>query len=79
MRILESEGVTKANHTAALWMVEDVEETIKDLSKKGIEFEHYHRSDLKTNERGIANMNGTKSAWFKDSEGNILAISSLPE
>jgi hypothetical protein len=34
---------------------------------------------LTTDERGIAEMNGTKAAWFKDTEGNMLAITKIPQ
>jgi hypothetical protein len=38
-------------------------------------FEQYDLPGLKTDERGIATMGSSKTAWFKDTEGNILAIS----
>jgi hypothetical protein len=38
-------------------------------------FEQYDLPDLKTDEDSIATMGPFKSAWFKDTEGNILAIS----
>jgi hypothetical protein len=32
---------------------------------------------LKTDERGIAQSGVLKSAWFKDTEGNILSITEM--
>lgn len=32
---------TKADHTVAMWMVDDIEETVGDLSQKGVVFEQY--------------------------------------
>ena len=61
---------TKADHTAAVWEVDDVEKVVKDLLQKGFLFEQYEMTD----EQGIANMGGVKGAWFKDSEGNILSV-----
>lgn len=75
--IYKREERTKADHTVALWNVDDIERTVDDLSKKGVEFMHYDRPGLKTDRRGIAEMNGSKSAWFKDTEGNILAVTSM--
>ena len=49
------------------------EETEKALSAKGVKFEEYDMPGLKTVD-GIANAGGAKAAWFKDTEGNILAI-----
>ena len=36
-------------------------------------FEHYDMPGMNTN--GIATAGGAKTAWFKDTEGNILAVS----
>tara|TARA_Y100000758_G_scaffold171096_1_gene121656 strand:- start:137 stop:502 length:366 start_codon:yes stop_codon:yes gene_type:complete len=61
---------SKADHTAAGWEVDNVEEVVKVLREKGVVFEQYDMTD----ERGIATMAGVKGAWFKDSEGNILSV-----
>ena len=75
--LYEREGGTRANHTAAIWLVRDIEKTVDEIQKKGVVFEQYNRPDLKTNEDGIAESKGAKSAWFKDSEGNILAVTEI--
>jgi hypothetical protein len=41
-----------------------------------VEFEDYDVPGLKT-EDGIADLGFERSAWFKDSEGNTLAIAQL--
>lgn len=69
-------AATKADHTVAELTVEDVESVVKELREKGIVFEEYDLPDLKT-VHGIFSMNGYKAAWFKDTEGNILAISNM--
>lgn len=75
----EREGGTKADHTVGMWMVDDIEMTVDKLSEKGVTFEKFDKPGLKTNERGIAKSNGAKSAWFKDSEGNTLAITEISQ
>lgn len=75
--VYEREGGKKADHTAAGWLVEDIEQAVEELERRGVEFEHYDLPGLKTDERGIAELGGVKSAWFKDSEGNTLAINEL--
>jgi predicted enzyme related to lactoylglutathione lyase len=65
---------TKAEHTAITFLVEDVEQTVKDLTAKGVKFEQYDMPGIKTNAVGIADLEGTKLAWLKDPEGNILAL-----
>ena len=48
------------------------------MSARGVVFEEYDMPGLKT-ENGIATMEGMgKGAWFLDTEGNILNISSIP-
>lgn len=63
-----------ADHTLASFKVANLEAEINELSQKGISFEHYDMPGLKTDERGIAVMGPVKSAWFKDPDGNILAL-----
>ncbi len=74
---LYQRGPSKADHTLASFVVTDIEETVDELYQKGIVFEQYDTSGIKTNEKGIAEMEGGKvrNAWFKDPDGNILAIS----
>jgi catechol 2,3-dioxygenase-like lactoylglutathione lyase family enzyme len=69
-------GPSKADHTLASFMVDDVEKTVDELTKAGIVFEQYDFPGLKTNEKGIAVLEaeGEKGAWFKDPDGNILAV-----
>jgi catechol 2,3-dioxygenase-like lactoylglutathione lyase family enzyme len=67
---------TKADHTVASFTVDNVEDTMKELRAKGIVFEEYNLPNLKT-VNGLYSMDGYKAAWFKDTEGNIVAISSM--
>jgi catechol 2,3-dioxygenase-like lactoylglutathione lyase family enzyme len=55
----------------AFWQVEDVEREVAELKEKGVVFEHYDMPSMKGD---IATAGGAKTAWFKDTEGNILAI-----
>jgi hypothetical protein len=51
------------------------EATMADIRAKGVVFEEYDIPEmgLKT-VNGVAERGGSKSAWFKDSEGNILNL-----
>jgi catechol 2,3-dioxygenase-like lactoylglutathione lyase family enzyme len=64
-------GTSKANQ--AFWTVEDLDAEMADLRARGVKFEDYDLPGLKT-VNGVNIGGGVKSAWFKDSEGNILAI-----
>jgi catechol 2,3-dioxygenase-like lactoylglutathione lyase family enzyme len=60
--------------TAATWVLgEDLETIVQALRAKGVVFEHY---DLPgTSRKGDVHGAGkTKAAWFKDPDGNILAL-----
>ena len=65
-------GTSRAS--TAFWAVEDVAAEVAELKSKGVRFEEYDMPGLKTVD-GIATGGGAKTAWFKDSEGNILAVS----
>jgi catechol 2,3-dioxygenase-like lactoylglutathione lyase family enzyme len=71
--LLYERGATKADHTAAGFLVDNVEKTVSDLRKRGVVFEEYDLPGMKTVD-GIAIVDDQKSAWFKDTEGNILAV-----
>jgi len=61
--------------TALTWEIDSVEDTVRELKGRGIEFEHY---DLPgTTRKGDVHVSGpVRNAWFKDPDGNILAIMS---
>jgi predicted enzyme related to lactoylglutathione lyase len=64
-------GTSKASQ--AFWQVDDVEREVAELKSRGVQFEEYDKPDMKT-ENGIFTSHDGKAAWFKDSEGNILAL-----
>jgi len=64
-------GTSKASQ--AFWQVEDVEAEVQALKDKGVVFEDYDMPGLKT-VNGILSTPGNKAAWFKDPDGNIMAI-----
>ena len=72
--VYKREVPTKAEHTVAGFMVEDIEQAIEFLKSVGVSLEHYDLHGLKTDERGIADIEGERSAWFTDPEGNIIAV-----
>lgn len=73
---LYKRGATKADHTVLSFGVKDFDATFKSLKDKGVKFEEYDMPGLKT-VKGVAIMAHMKSAWFKDSEGNILGLSNM--
>ena len=63
-------GTSQASQ--AFWQVEDIEREVADLKKRGVKFEKYDMPGMDAN--GISTAGGAKAAWFKDSEGNIMAL-----
>jgi predicted enzyme related to lactoylglutathione lyase len=63
-------GTSQASQ--AFWQVEDVEQEVSELMARGVKFEKYDLPNV--DERGIATGGGAKAAWFKDTEGNIMAV-----
>jgi catechol 2,3-dioxygenase-like lactoylglutathione lyase family enzyme len=59
--------------TLAGWYVDDVDATVDELSGNGVTFEQYGEP-FNTDEKGIARFGDDSVAWFKDPDGNILAI-----
>ena len=59
--------------TAALWEIDDVDGTVKELRAKGVKFEHYDMPGL-TLDGDIHRAGPFSVAWFKDPSGNILSV-----
>jgi len=71
--VYERQTPSTADNTAASFIVDDVEATVKGLKDRGVVFEEYDFPGLKT-VNSIATMGHVKGAWFKDPDGNILAV-----
>src|SRR5689334_8970776 len=73
-----SEHAGSNGATAATFVVADAVAAVEELRGKGVTFEEYDQPGLKT-ENGIAELGGVKGAWFKDTGGNILALTEMPQ
>jgi catechol 2,3-dioxygenase-like lactoylglutathione lyase family enzyme len=72
--LYQTEYAGQAGHTIAQWHVSSVDDEVRELKAKGLEFEHYDMPGV-TWEGDVARMEGMGSAaWFKDSEGNIMCL-----
>jgi catechol 2,3-dioxygenase-like lactoylglutathione lyase family enzyme len=71
--LFQSTGAASGEHTQLGWDVDDVEAAVEELRGRGVVFEEYDLPGFKT-VNGVAEIAGEKGAWFKDSEGNLLAI-----
>ena len=69
----------KSNHIPATFTVlnlpvDNIEQAVDELTRRGVRFEIYNEADLKTDEKGICRDDGPNIAWFKDPAGNILSV-----
>jgi predicted enzyme related to lactoylglutathione lyase len=78
--VYERPGMPAPQNTALGFGIpaDKFDEVAADLRARGVTFEDYDLPDigLKT-VNGIAEFEGFKAAWFKDSEGNIVNIASM--
>ena len=75
--VYKSAGAGQSRHTIAGFRVDDVAAAVAALRERGVVFEDYDFPGLKT-EDGIAALGGVRAAWFKDPDGNIVAVESVP-
>ena len=74
--LFPSGGAASGTHTQVGFLVTDIVSEVEDMKGDGVEFIEYDTEYLKTF-NGIAEFPGGKSAWFKDSEGNMLGMVQL--
>ncbi len=60
--------------TAAGIGVEDVSAAVAHLRGRGVQFEEYDMGEIKTVDGVVTLPDGSKGAWFKDTEGNIVGL-----
>ena len=65
-------GTSRASQ--AFWSVQDVDREIRELQARGVVFERYDDIPGERSAAGAITAGGAKAAWFKDSEGNIMAL-----
>jgi catechol 2,3-dioxygenase-like lactoylglutathione lyase family enzyme len=54
--------------------VDDVGAAVSAFRDRGVAFEEYDFGEMKTVDGVLTMPDGTKGAWFKDSEGNIVGL-----
>jgi catechol 2,3-dioxygenase-like lactoylglutathione lyase family enzyme len=74
--VYPSQFAGTAKSTYMSFEVSDLEKSVQELQERGVTFEEYDMPNLKT-VNGIAEIQGVKGAWFKDPDGNILAVGEM--
>ena len=75
--LFPSSGSASGSHSQMGFMVADIAEEVGELQRRGVQFEDYDFAGF-DKATGIADAGGTRAAWFKDSEGNLLGLVEQP-
>jgi predicted enzyme related to lactoylglutathione lyase len=74
--VYQSQYAGTAKNTAVGFRTDNLEKDMREMRSKGVVFEEYDMPGLKT-DHGVATIGDFKGAWFKDSEGNIVALNEM--
>ena len=76
--IYPSSNYTAPKHTVLNFPVDDIDEAVDELVRRGVRMEHYAMPEITTDERGIFRGEGDSGpraiAWFKDPDGHVLSV-----
>ncbi len=71
--VYETQFAGTAQNTALGIDSADFDRDMAELKAKGVQFHEYDLPGIKTVD-GVVELGGTRTAWFNDSEGNIIAL-----
>jgi catechol 2,3-dioxygenase-like lactoylglutathione lyase family enzyme len=75
VRLTKMREVKPEPFTVLGWEVSNIADAVRGLQGRGVSFELFH-DFMKQDDLGIWTApDGTKVAWFKDPDGNILSVS----
>ena len=63
-----------ADHTQVRFWSTDVDKDVADLVDRGVTFEEYDMGAFKTVDHVVTSAGIGRSAWFKDPDGNTIAV-----
>lgn len=64
----------RADHTQVRFWSTDIDKDVAELVDRGIEFEEYDTETFKTVNHVVTSAGIGRSAWFKDLDGNTIAL-----
>jgi catechol 2,3-dioxygenase-like lactoylglutathione lyase family enzyme len=67
-------GENKADHTQVRFWSTDIDKDVAALAANGIEFDEYDTETFRTVDHVVASIGIGRSAWFKDPDGNTIAV-----
>ena len=77
IRVVKVDAFSPQPFTILGWKVNDIQEKVAALTKRGVAFERY--PGMEQDKLGIWDApGGARVAWFKDPDGNLLSVSLHP-
>jgi catechol 2,3-dioxygenase-like lactoylglutathione lyase family enzyme len=77
LRLVQVQAFTPHPFTVLGWQVADVDAAVRGLARAGVAFERF--DGLEQDAIGAwAAPDGTRVAWFRDPDGNLLSVSQHP-
>ena len=75
--VFPSMGKASGDHTQIALDVDDIGAAVGELKRAGVVLEEYDFPNFKTKDGIVDLPDGTKGAWFKDTEGNLIGFGTL--
>jgi catechol 2,3-dioxygenase-like lactoylglutathione lyase family enzyme len=72
--VYRTEFAGTAKNTVGVWRLKGLRAEVDRVRERGVVFEDYDFGDARTVDGIMTEADGEQNAWFKDSEGNILAV-----
>ena len=72
LQVYASEHAGTTSATVASWSAGDFDSVVDELRAKGVTFETY--GEPATDEKGVHTYGAHKVVWFKDPDGNTIAV-----
>jgi catechol 2,3-dioxygenase-like lactoylglutathione lyase family enzyme len=76
--VFVSQGRSSGTHTQVTFFCQDAEAEAADLRARGVKLEEFDIPGATVTD-GVYDMNGQRGAWFRDPEGNLLAVAERPD
>ena len=67
-------GGNKADHTQVRFWSTDIDTDVAELVGRGVEFDEFDSGAFKTVDHVVTSPGIGRSAWFKDPDGNTIAL-----
>jgi catechol 2,3-dioxygenase-like lactoylglutathione lyase family enzyme len=75
--IVQQPQARPAEHAVASFEVDDLGSAMALLADRGVRFEEYEQPERRTVNK-VCVVGGTRTAWFKDPDGNLFCLHERP-